>query len=137
MRFPFRVICIVLATLFSIISVCSAEKREPKKVLILVGFSQNQPAVKLAEKGIEQVFQANPDFRIKQEIEYLDLYRFPGKDYKRKIVDLLSHKYVEGGGQAFLIVVLGETVIIARVWQGDFRSSLICRNRRRVVWESE
>ncbi len=93
MRFFLKVICVVFVILFSIINVCAAEKRETKRVLILAGHFKNQPGIKLAEKGIEQVFQANTDYRIKVGIEYLDLYRFTSKHYKQEIVDLLRHKY--------------------------------------------
>ena len=96
MRFSLKVICVVFVILFSIINVSAAEKRETKRVLILAGHAKNMPAVKLAEKGIQQVFQANNDYRIKLDIEYLDLYRFTSNHYKQEIVDLLRHKYGDG-----------------------------------------
>jgi len=117
MRFSFRVICIVLAILFSIINVCAAENRETKRVLILAGHFKNQPAVQLAEKGIQQIFQANPDYRIKQEIEYLDLYRFASKDYKRKIVDLLNHKY--GDRQIDIVITILTSALRFMLDYGD------------------
>ncbi len=96
MRFSLKVICVVFVILLSIINVSAAEKRETKKVLILAGHTKDMPAVELAEKGIRQVFQANTDYRIKVNIEYLDLYRFANKHYKQKIVELLLHKYGDG-----------------------------------------
>ena len=96
MRFSLKVICAVFVIVFSVINACAAEKRETKRVLILAGHIKNQPAVKLAEKGIEQVFQTSTEYRIKVDIEYLDLYRFTSKHYKQEMVDLLRHKYGDG-----------------------------------------
>jgi len=93
MRFSLKVISVVFVTLFSIINVNAAEKKETKRVLILVGHSKYQPAVQFVEEGISQVFQADPDYRIKLNIEYLDLYRFTSEQYKQKTAELLRHKY--------------------------------------------
>ena len=117
MRFSLKVICIVFVILFATINVCAAEKRETKNVLILAGHYKNMPGVKLAEKGIEQVFQANIEYRIKVDIEYLDLYRFTSKHYKQEIVDLLRYKY--GDRQIDVVITILTSALRFMLDYGD------------------
>jgi two-component system, cell cycle sensor histidine kinase and response regulator CckA len=117
MRFFLKIICVVFVIFFSITIVCAAEKRETKRVLVLAGHFKNQPAIKLVEKGIQQVFQANTDYRIKVDIEYLDLYRFTSKHYKQEMIDLLRHKY--GDRQIDVVITILTSALRFMLDDGD------------------
>ncbi len=105
MRSFLKVICVVFVILFAIINVCAAEKRETKRVLVIIGLHKNQLVTQLVENGIEEIFKANHDYRIEQYVEYLDLNRFPGKQYRQQFAALLSHKYADRSIDVIIAII--------------------------------
>lgn len=107
MRFfgRFTSIVILFCILISSSTVSASDQREPKKILVIVGLHKNQLVTQLVEKGIEEVYKANHDYRIEQYVEYLDLNRFSDKQYKQQLAAFLSHKYADRSIDVIISVI--------------------------------
>ena len=101
----FASIAILFCMLISSSTVSASDQRAPKNILVIIGLHKNQLVTELVENGIEEIFRANHDYRIEQYVEYLDLNRFSGKQYREQFAALLSHKYADRSIDVIITII--------------------------------
>ncbi|MDQ1240347.1 MAG: hypothetical protein QG577_2533, partial [Thermodesulfobacteriota bacterium] len=83
----------LLLILFLIESLCAAESKEIKRVLIVYSEDRDHPAHELTDRGIRETFRSNERFDIHLYTEYLDASRFSGPSHARAFAEYLHSKY--------------------------------------------
>ena len=74
-------------------SLLASQQINPKNVLVLSSTRSTSPVAYQWERGIRSVLEAEPSYRIKIDIEYLDSARFNDDRYVQLLRDLYRHKY--------------------------------------------
>ncbi|MCK9295855.1 MAG: PAS domain S-box protein [Desulfobulbaceae bacterium] len=108
-----RKILIFLLTLSACFSLSSAPAHgqlpKPRKVLVLYSYHNGMPWERLADQALRLAFDAATAARVELNVEYLDLIRYPDKDYVNSLTDLLRHKYADS--QLDLIIAMDAEAI--------------------------
>lgn len=76
-------------------SLCAAESKETKGVLLLYSEDKAHPGHELTDQGIRAVFQANKLFDVHLYTEYLDASRFSSPTHAHALADYLRGKYTD------------------------------------------
>jgi PAS domain S-box-containing protein len=110
----FRNIAVFFVALLLSQQLHAAETKETKRVLIVYSLDKYHPAHRLAEQGMNEVFQEDSPFEVKVYSEYLDVGRFQGAEPARAMADLLRRKYANVKIDAIITVYLSALDFLLR-----------------------
>jgi PAS domain S-box-containing protein len=90
----------------------ASEAPAKKTVLALFPYQNDVPYSVLAMQTIKDEFGSARDLSLDLYYEYLDLNRFPGKDYQQQILNLYTTKY----GHKSIDLVIVATEVVLNFW---------------------
>jgi PAS domain S-box-containing protein len=94
-RYIHRLILVALGSLLLIVNVAGGQQRkETKRVLIILAGQMYVPGYELAEKETREALNKNTDFQFEYFIEYMDRYRFDEVPFQKKLLSLYRTKYI-------------------------------------------
>ena len=85
----------ILAFFLSAPSVSADTLKPTKKVLLIHSFEPFLPYAITVTQSIQAAFQSDQSFQVDLYTEYLDLARFPGEEYRRRLLEHIRYKYLK------------------------------------------
>ena len=112
-------LCLLAAACALWLAALPAGATQPRNVLMLSSNSRLLPANIEFDRGLAEVFAAQPDVRVELSVEFLDAPRFSGDAYGRTVATYLREKYAAHPPE---VVVVG----------GDEALAFALRNRAQM-----
>ncbi len=89
-----RALLVIMMALHLIASSALADNpKQTRKILLIHSFEPFLPYSITVNQSIRSTLESDKTIHTDLYTEYLDLARFPGEDYRERLLDLLRHKY--------------------------------------------